>query len=122
VIFDAGYDVCRLALLFADLPVEMLGRIRSDRVLCFPVPSIARLRSGVHRGTAPCSPWLAREGPARMVSTTTETTRYGLAHAHAWNRLHPRLTHRGAWAGHDGDIPIVEGTHFRLQVSRLPGL
>src|SRR5215472_16569481 len=37
VIFDAGYDVARLAFLLADLPVEVLGRLRSDRVLHFPV-------------------------------------------------------------------------------------
>jgi hypothetical protein len=35
--------------------------------------------------------------------------------------LHPRLTHRGSWADHDGDLPIIEGTVIRLQVDRLPG-
>src|ERR1039457_3819849 len=35
VVFDAGYDVTRLAFLLADLPVELLGRLRSDRVLYF---------------------------------------------------------------------------------------
>ena len=29
VVFDAGYDVTRLAWLLADLPVELLGRLRS---------------------------------------------------------------------------------------------
>ena len=29
VVFDAGYDVTRLAYLLADLPVELLGRLRS---------------------------------------------------------------------------------------------
>src|SRR5436309_10771707 len=38
VIFDAGYDVTRLAWLLADLPVELLGRLRSDRVMWLPVP------------------------------------------------------------------------------------
>ena len=38
VIFDAGYDPMRLAHQLADLPVEILGRLRSDRVLHFPVP------------------------------------------------------------------------------------
>jgi hypothetical protein len=31
------------------------------------------------------------------------------------------LTHRGVWAEHDGEIPIIEGTVIRLQVDRLPG-
>jgi DDE superfamily endonuclease len=38
VVFDAGYDVTRLAWLLADLPVELLGRLRSDRVMQLPVP------------------------------------------------------------------------------------
>jgi len=39
VIFDAGYDPMRLDYQLADLPVEILGRLRSDRVLHFPVPA-----------------------------------------------------------------------------------
>src|SRR5262249_45783241 len=34
---------------------------------------------------------------------------------------HPRLTHRAAWLGHDGDLPVIEGTLIRLQVDHLPG-
>ncbi|MGH3616262.1 MAG: hypothetical protein ACRDRK_27440 [Pseudonocardia sp.] len=41
--------------------------------------------------------------------------------ARAFDRLHPRLTRRGAWADHDGDLPILEGTVIRLQVDHLPG-
>jgi DDE superfamily endonuclease len=33
VIFDAGYDLTRLACLLAGLPVEVLGRLRSDRLM-----------------------------------------------------------------------------------------
>ncbi|SPL88120.1 unnamed protein product [[Actinomadura] parvosata subsp. kistnae] len=36
LVFDAGYDLPRLAFLLADLPVEVLGRLRSDRVLRRP--------------------------------------------------------------------------------------
>jgi hypothetical protein len=39
VVFDAGYDVTRLAWLLADLPAELLGRLRSDRVMQLPAPS-----------------------------------------------------------------------------------
>ena len=38
VVFDAGYDVTRLAWLLADLPVQLLGRLRSDRVMQLPAP------------------------------------------------------------------------------------
>lgn len=33
IVVDAGYDVPRLAFLLKDLPVQVLGRMRSDRVL-----------------------------------------------------------------------------------------
>ncbi|WP_326952921.1 hypothetical protein [Amycolatopsis sp. NBC_01286] len=54
------------------------------------------------------------------VVTETTTRLYGPALIRAWDRLHPRLTHRIAWAGHDGALPIIEGTVIRLQVERLP--
>lgn len=43
VVLDAGYDVVRLAFLLADLPVQLLARIRADRVFharrpAMPVP------------------------------------------------------------------------------------
>jgi hypothetical protein len=37
----------------------------------------------------------------------------------AWDRLHPRLTRRSAWAG-SGDLPVIAGTVIHLQVDRLP--
>lgn len=41
--------------------------------------------------------------------------------ATSWDRVHPRLTHRGCWIDHPGEIPVIEGTLIRLQVQRLPG-
>lgn len=38
IVVDAGYDVPRLAFLLEDLPVQVLGRMRSDRVLRRAVP------------------------------------------------------------------------------------
>ena len=52
VIFDAGYDPMRLAHQLAGLPVEILGRLRSDRVLHFPVPARRPGSSGRHPATA----------------------------------------------------------------------
>lgn len=51
---------------------------------------------------------------------STDTRRYGTATVQAWNRLHPRLTSRSAWADHDGPPPIIEGTVIRLRVDHLP--
>jgi hypothetical protein len=122
VIFDAGYDVTRLSFLLGDLPTELLGRLRSDRVMQLPAPlrrpgTIGRPRK--HGGE------LALAGPATwpvpQTTTSTATTRYGMAIAAAWDRVHPRLTHRSAWLDHDGDLPVIEGTLIRLQVDHLPG-
>jgi hypothetical protein len=38
IVADAGYDPARLAYDLTGLPVQVLGRIRADRVLCRPVP------------------------------------------------------------------------------------
>ena len=121
VIFDAGYDVTRLAYLLADLPVELLGRLRSDRVMLLPAPPRppGPGRPRKHGGELA----LADPGtsPAPQVTTSTITSRYGTAVAAAWQRVHPRLTHRSAWLDHSGDLPVIEGTLIRLQVDHLPG-
>ena len=122
VVFDAGYDVTRLAYLLADLPVELLGRLRSDRVLYFPAPPRG---PGANGRPSRHGPELKLAGPATWpdppVTTITQTTRYGTAVARSWDRLHPRLTSRAAWAGHDGELPVIEGTLIRLTVDHLPG-
>ncbi|MGW5611729.1 transposase [Streptomyces sp. NPDC003753] len=38
IVTDAGYDVTRLAWMLRDLPVELIGRIRGDRVMRLPKP------------------------------------------------------------------------------------
>ncbi|MFD8221114.1 transposase [Streptomyces sp. NPDC059697] len=38
IVTDAGYDVTRLAWILQDLPVELFGRIRGDRVMRLPEP------------------------------------------------------------------------------------
>ena len=51
VVFDAGYDVTRLAHLLADLPVELLGRVRGPTApTAYPLPSTAAASAG-HPGT-----------------------------------------------------------------------
>ncbi|MFD8534487.1 NF041680 family putative transposase [Streptosporangium canum] len=127
LVFDAGYDLPRLAFLLADLPVEVLGRLRSDRVLRRPAPSRRE-----HCLASPAGGRPPKHGGAfRFVdpatwhspdqATSTQTTRYGTAIATAWDRLHHQLTRRAAWIDHDGELPIIEGTLIRLTVERLPG-
>src|SRR4051794_31995495 len=125
VVLDAGYDVHRLAYLLADLPIQLIGRIRADRVLCTavapPAPDRRRAtgrprRHGAVMALADPAGW-----PAPSTQSASETVRYGRAQVLSWDRMHPRLTHRGAWAAHAGRLPIVAGPLIRLQVDHLPG-
>ena len=122
IVADSGYDGVRLAFLLADLPVAILVRLRSDRVLRFPAPVRApgtrgrTVRHGARFEFTNPAGW-----PAPAQSTTTDTTRYGAARAQSWDRLHTKLARVGAWAGHEDVLPIVEGTVIRLDVQRLPG-
>ncbi|MFD9196442.1 transposase, partial [Streptomyces phaeochromogenes] len=60
--------------------------------------------------------------PVPSVTTVTDTTHYGKAVATAWDRLHPLLVRRSAWADHpEGELPVIEGTVIRLQVDHLRG-
>lgn len=121
VVLDAGYDAPRIAHLLADLPVEVLGRMRSDRVLRRPAPPRVPGTNGrppKHGGEfvfGDPATW-----GAEQAVTTTDTRRYGTATAHAWDRLHPRLTRRCAWSDHAEPLPIIEGTVIRLNVDHLP--
>lgn len=121
VVLDAGYDAPRIAYLLGDLPVEILGRMRSDRVLRRATPP----RAPGTRGRPPRhGAEFAFGDPATWgdphVVTTTQTRLYGAAIAQAWDRLHPRLTQRCAWSGHNAPLPIIGGTVIRLQVEHLP--
>ncbi|MCX4808720.1 transposase [Streptomyces sp. NBC_01214] len=123
VVLDAGYDAPRIAHLLADMPIEVLGRLRSDRVMRkpVPVPWICPPQGGrppKHGGEfvfGDPDTW----GEETAV-TATATERYGTAIAQAWDRLHPRLTRRAAWGNHEGPLPIIEGTVIRLTVAQLP--
>ena len=121
IVADAAYDGPRLAYLLADLPVQVLVRMRSDRVLRRRAPPRTPGTTGRPRrhGTE-----FVFGDPATWgepdITTHTDTRLYGPALARAWNRLHPRLTHRTAWIAHTGNLPILEGTLIRLQVERLP--
>jgi hypothetical protein len=123
VVLDAGYDVTRLAFLLADLPVELLGRLRSDRVLYFPPPPQPPGKIGRPPKHGPEFTFRDEATwPTPAITTTTDTTRYGQAVTRSWDRLHPLLSRRSAWADHpEGELPRVEGTVIRLQVDHLPG-
>ncbi|MET9364609.1 NF041680 family putative transposase [Streptomyces sp. NPDC006632] len=127
VVFDAGYDAPRMAYLLGGLPVEVLGRMRSDRVMRRPTPTQLGYAGAYPQGGRPpkhskefrfIKPETWGEPDAATVQIAD---RYGTALAMAWDRLHPRLTTRSAWIDHDRELPVIEGTVIRLEVDRLPG-
>lgn len=122
LVADAGYDGPRLAHVLADLPVAVLVRMRSDRVLRRPAPAylpgITKGRPRRHGDEFVFGDHATWGEPE--ITTHIDTRLYGPAYVRAWDRLHPRLTHRIAWAAHTGNLPILEGTVIRLEVQRLP--
>src|SRR5262249_35123784 len=122
IVLDAGYDAPRIAHLLGELPVQILGRMRSDRVLRRSTPR--RVRTPIGGRPPKHGREFAFGDPAtwggEQAVTATAARLYGQATVQAWDRLHPRLTRRSAWADHEGELPIIEGTVIRLQVDHLP--
>ncbi|MFG2692971.1 NF041680 family putative transposase [Kitasatospora sp. NPDC048407] len=122
IVMDSGYDTAYLAHSLTDLPVVLVGRLRSDRVMrrnpgpARTCPGRPRKHGGV-LGLSRPDTWHTPD-----ITTTTATTRYGTAETVAWDRMHPRLSHRGPWLEHAQDeLPVLHGTLIRLNVDRLPG-
>ncbi len=93
VVLDSGYDVARLAFVLADLPVQLVGRIRADRVMLAttpprpvdgPGPMGRPRRHGAVMALADPDSW-----PAPTTQTQTATARYGKAEATCWGRDAP---------------------------------
>src|SRR5216683_493636 len=81
----------RLAWLLADLPVQVIGRLGTNRVLPQPPPPREPGQMGRparHGRELKLADEATHPGPD--VTTTTVTTRYGTATARAWHRAHPR--------------------------------
>ncbi|WUE61661.1 transposase [Streptomyces europaeiscabiei] len=120
IVSDAGYDVTRLAWVLRDLPVELVGRVRSDRVMRLPKPPRTHGVNGRPPKHGPEFRFTKPETwPEPAITTVTDTSNYGKAKTQAWDRVHPRLTHRSSWLDHEGELPLVEGTLVRFEVEHL---
>ncbi|MET9671053.1 transposase [Streptomyces sp. NPDC006475] len=120
IVSDAGYDATRLAWVLRDLPVELVGRVRSDRVMRLPKPPRVHDPKGGRPQARPGIPLHQARDLARV------RDHHGHGHDQlrqgrdpGMDRVHPRLTHRSSWLDHDGELLLVEGTLMRLEVAHL---
>jgi hypothetical protein len=116
--FDAGYDAVHLSVAFADLPVDLLVRLRAGR--CFSAdptapPHTGRpRRHGVQFVCADPTTW-----PAPTAAWTVSDPAYGPICLQAWSGLHA-APHNHAMRGTRQPRPRIRGTLIRLAVERLP--
>jgi hypothetical protein len=122
VIFDAGYDLTRLACLLADLPAQVLGRLRSARVMQLPAPPRqpgTRGRPCKHGGEFALADPATWPAPQVTTSTLTSQVWHGRGDCLGPGAL-PADPPRGL-AGPPRPAAVIEGTLIRLQVDHLPG-
>ena len=122
-VFDAGYDPIAIAHGLDDIRVQLLTRIRDDRVFYADPPPRPRRPKGTggrpprHGRRMKCSERRTWGTPTERL--VTNDPRYGTVTVTAWADRHPKLVGRGRWAGHDAP-PIVKGTVIRVEVEHLP--
>jgi DDE superfamily endonuclease len=117
IVFDAGYDVTRLAFLLADLPVEVLGRLRWRSGVLLPTTATGAQR---HWAPVPARPRV-RAGPDR------DPTPARCDHPHRHQPLRHRPVLRVEPAAPSADSPCGVGiarratAHHRGQHHPAPG-
>jgi hypothetical protein len=122
VMFDAGYPVVWLAHALAGRSVQVMGRVRGDRVFYGPTPapdgSVGR--AARHGARFVCAD--AATHPEPDVEITAHAEKYGRVRVTAWRNLHQALTRSGAWSDFPAGqgLPILPGTLIRIDVERLP--
>jgi hypothetical protein len=120
-VFDAGYDPIAVSDGVADERVQVLVRLRLDRVF-YADPRPSR-RPGPGRPSRHGRRFKLSEeegAPKPGAELRLEDKAYGSARERAWADLHPKLHGRGRWSAPEGLPPIVRGTVIRVDVERLP--
>jgi hypothetical protein len=123
VMLDAGNPSTQISLALADQPVQVLVRLRSNRVFhTDPEPRVTGRRGAPARHGRRFSCSDPNERHDSDYENSTDTERYGRVTVRAWGGLHQRLTRTGRWADHPAGqrLPIVSGTVIQLVVEHLP--
>ena len=103
---DSGYDVAYLSHALADLPVVLVGRLRSDRVMLRdPGPARSGPKGGRPRRHGGVLTFAKPDTWHEPDVTTAPTPPATAGPKRAWDRMHPRLTHRGPWLDLPGGTP-----------------
>src|SRR5262249_39448529 len=121
VVFDAGYDVIRLAHLLADLPIELLARLHSDRVFHAPTPPRHGGRGRPHRHGARIKLADPASHPAPDAEHQGIHSLPGPSPLPPCAHLPPRRPPRGGGPPPPAPLPLVEGPVIAVGVDRLPG-
>jgi hypothetical protein len=105
------------------VPVQLLVRLRSDRIFYFDPPARtagALGRPRRHGAKFSCADPALR--PAADVELTCHSERYGMVTVRAWHGLHQALSRQGWWSDYprEQELPIVPGTVLQVTVERLP--
>lgn len=122
VMFDSGYPGTDLAHTLAETPVQVLVRVRSDRVF-YRAPGPRHPRGGrtPKRGARlACNN--PQTWPAPDDTISGHSPRYGAVQVSAWRTVHQALQRNGRFADYpaDQDLPVVPGTLIRVQVEKMP--
>jgi hypothetical protein len=119
---DAGYPVVRLAWLLGDLPVELVGRVRSSQRFFGPPPPKDPHKAGKppkHGAALRC----ADPGSWPVPDIIQDGTRagHGPVQVQAWTRQHQMVNScTSAWQDWPGrDYPVIEGTLIRITCAGL---
>jgi hypothetical protein len=122
-VFDAGYDPIAIGHGLHDDGVQVLCRVREDRVFYADPPARANRPRGTggrpprHGRRMKCSQRRTWAKPSAEL--VAEDPRYGTVSVSAWHGMHPRLIGRGRWAS-EAVPPIVKGSVIRVEVEHLP--
>lgn len=124
VILDAGYPATDISHVLAGQDVQVLVRLRSDRVF-YGDP--AEREAGQRGAPRRHGQRFALDDPgtrhAPDIELAGESPRYGKVTVRAWKGLHQALGRTGRWKDHPADkpLPVVKGTVICVTVEHLPG-